>query len=81
MGQDLVHPYIQSTTVLCDTYMNETVDFVTRCVRNLTIRPDDDRVGIKIFGTKNTTQTLINFFDSTKNCKCTSGKSFLHNEW
>ena len=46
-----------------DTYMNETVDFVTRFVRNLTIGPNDDRVGIIVFGRQNQTRPLMNFSD------------------
>ena len=46
-----------------DTYMNETVDFVTRFVRNLTIGPNNDRVGIIVFGRQDQTQPLMNFSD------------------
>ena len=67
MNTDLMFVLDISSSIQ-DASMNETVDFVTRFVRNLTIGPDDDRVGITVFGTEKKTQTLIYFHNYTEKC-------------
>ena len=37
MGQDLIHPYIRSTTMLCDTSAQEEVDALCQKMQNLKI--------------------------------------------